>query len=223
MKILSVIIIGLFVCSGCSNNPQDPLEPYNRTMYNFNDTVDNVLIEPVARVYDRIILEEFQEMISSFFSNLREPVRFINDVLQLNLNGAATDLKRFVMNSTFGLFGLMDFADGVANIPLRNQDYGMTLAKWSNNAQTPFLVLPFLGPSNVRDTIGFGLTIATNALIDLDIENYGYIIEGIQKRSDLLKYDSLIALQVDPYIAMRESYKARRNAQYKKLQDIHDS
>ena len=212
-----IALIGILACTGCGNNPKDPLEPYNRGIYEFNDAVDNAVIEPVSRAYDRVVADEFQEMISNFFSNLGEPVRFINDVLQLNLNGAAIDLERFVFNTTFGIFGLMDFSDGFADIPMRNQDYGMTLARWSNNAPTPFLVLPLLGPSNVRDTVGLGMTFATNNALDLQPENEAFIILGIQKRANLLKYENLMALQLDPYVAMRESYIARRNAQYQKL------
>ena len=214
-----IALIGFLVCTGCGNNPKDPLEPYNRSMYQFNDAVDNAVIEPVSRAYDRVVADEFQEMIYNFFSNLGEPVRFINDVLQLNLNGAAIDLERFVFNTTFGILGLMDFSDGLANIPMRNQDFGMTLAKWSNNTPTPFLVLPLLGPSNVRDTVGLAMKIATNNALDLQLKNKGFIILGIQKRADLLKYENLMALQLDPYVAMRESYIARRNAQFRKLND----
>ncbi|MAH61171.1 MAG: hypothetical protein CMF42_02660 [Legionellales bacterium] len=217
MRFLFCTLVLLFSMTGCSNNPKDPFEPYNRQMYTINDSVDKVVVKPLSELYDHIVPEEIETVIRNFFSNLGEPIRFINDVLQLNFKGAMVDVQRFGMNSTFGLFGAMDFADGLANLPKRTQSYGMTIAYWTGNRLNQFLVLPLLGPSTIGNSIGLGLTAYTNHAIDLDIENYSIALKILQKRSDLLKFDSLITLQVDPYIAMREAYMTKNNQLYQKI------
>ncbi len=216
-----LLIVALSACS--SNHPQDPIEPINRGIFHFNDTIDRFIIKPISQVYDAIVVNDVQLIIVNFFSNLNEPLRFVNDVLQLNGQGASDDLHRFWLNSTLGVFGLNDVASQVADIQKRPQDFGMTLAMWTGNAKTPFLMIPFVGPSTLRDTIGkipeSALAYYTTINADSWIIDSADILEVVNNRAQYLKYEDLMALQLDRYIAVREAYLTKRNKIYEQLRN----
>ena len=149
MKLLKVglacAVMSMFI--GCSSdNPEDPFEPFNRTVFSFNDTLDHYVAEPIAKGYAYVTHPDLRAMITNFFNNLSEPLRAFNDLLQLNFVEAYDDMERMVANTTFGFLGFFDFADEAMHLPMRRQDMGMTFAYWTNNAQTPFLMIPFIGP-----------------------------------------------------------------------------
>lgn len=232
MKELNILLTTTFLLflTACSNNPDDPLEPFNRAMYSFNDTLDHYIAEPIAKGYNYITPAEARSMITNFFNNLTEPLRAANDLLQLKFTKAFDDMERMIANSTFGVFGLFDFADDVLSIPMRKQDMGMTLAYWTNNSPSTFIMIPFAGPSTLKNTLGGIITsISTSNL------NYGNdivfgseskflmrinrftILNSINKRAQNLKYEQLMHLQLDPYIAVRQSYINSRNQLYREL------
>ena len=157
---------------GCASVPTDPVkaaavreandpwEPMNRKIFAFNMAADKYALRPVAKGYRAVTTEGFRSKVRTFIGNLKTPLTIINDILQLNLKNAGIDLSRFIINSTLGFFGVYDVA-GKMGLPQNTQGFGTTMAVW-NVPSGPYLVLPFLGPSNVRDTAG----IAADVFLD---------------------------------------------------------
>lgn len=133
----------------------DPWEGFNRRVYKFNALFDRHVFLPVVGGYEAITPEFMRTGISNFFSNLRDIRNFVNSVLQLKSRKAASTSARFVVNTTVGLLGFIDVATPI-DLPQQNEDFGQTLGVWGAG-QGPFLVLPLLGPSSVRDGIGLGV------------------------------------------------------------------
>ena len=190
----------------------DPLEPINRAVYSFNSVLDKGLVRPIAVGYKYIIPDPIRGGISNFLRNMGEPTTFVNDILQGEAVRARNSLGRFVINSTVGVLGLLDIATRL-NIPYHKEDYGQTLAIWGVPSG-PYLVLPFMGPSTIRDTVGRIPEVYFNDLMwssqDNDITLTRTTVGAINTRSQYLELDRLIALQVDPYIFVRNSYLSNR-------------
>jgi phospholipid-binding lipoprotein MlaA len=146
----------------------DPLEPVNRAIFSFNETLDRWVLEPVATGWDFVTPDPFQRGISNFFGNLAMPRRILNELLQGKPRKAGTDLGRFAINTTFGLLGFFDPA-GEHGFPPANADFGQTLGVWGT-PPGPYLVLPFFGPSNPRDTVG--LVVDTASTVEFWIAPY---------------------------------------------------
>lgn len=210
---------GLLLCilalSGCasiaSTNPQDPLEPFNRGVYKFNDRVDKAVVKPVAKVYNKVMPEPGRNMVRNFFSNLDDIVVTLNDLLQLKFAQAASDGSRFLLNSTFGIFGLFNFAD---KLEKHNEDFGQTLGYWGVGSG-PYLVLPFLGPSSLRDGTGLyvdGQTNALGQLEDIRARNQLYTTKLVSVRAGLLQQEEVFedAANIDRYAFIRDAYLQRR-------------
>ena len=130
----------------------DPYEPFNRAMFDFNLALDKAVLRPAASIYRDVLPEPVQNGVHNFLHNLRSPIIFGNDLLQGELDRAGSTLARFAINSTVGILGLYDFAAYVG-IEKHNEDFGQTLAVWDVE-QGPYLVLPIFGPSNPRDGVG---------------------------------------------------------------------
>lgn len=130
----------------------DPLEPVNRVIFDFNTAVDDVILEPVARGYAEVVPPPVQDGVTNFLRNLRTPVIFANEVLQGDWDGAENAAARFFINSLVGLGGFVDIAS-YNGYEFEDEDFGQTLALWGVG-EGPYLVLPLLGPSNFRDTVG---------------------------------------------------------------------
>ncbi|WP_207460779.1 VacJ family lipoprotein [Azospirillum sp. SYSU D00513] len=130
----------------------DPLEPANRSLYTFNARFDRVIFIPVVETYETVTPEFLRDRVSSFFLNLGEVNNFTNSVLQANVEKAGTTVMRFALNSTVGLLGLFDVASELG-IPRQDEDFGQTLGRWGVGPG-PYVVLPILGPSSVRDGVG---------------------------------------------------------------------
>lgn len=195
------------------NNERDPLEKFNRAMFTFNLKVDKYVAKPVAKGYRRVIPKPVRKGISNFFSNLREPIVILNDLLQGKFKQAGSDLGRFLMNSTVGFFGLLDVADKVG-LKEHDEDFGQTLGKWGFK-DGPYLVLPFFGPSGVRD--GFGL--AADAQVDPVYQKDDrstrqalIVTRIVNTRANLLDTTDILeqAGGADPYLFVREFYRQRR-------------
>jgi phospholipid-binding lipoprotein MlaA len=134
------------------NNPRDPFERVNRHVFAFNEKADQYLFKPLAQGYVAVVPKAFRLCISSGFSNLLEIRNAVNDILQAKPVGAANDTGRLVINSTLGMAGCFDVAKRMG-LEWRGEDFGLTLARWGVGTG-PFLMLPLLGPSDVRDAIG---------------------------------------------------------------------
>jgi phospholipid-binding lipoprotein MlaA len=192
--------------------PGDPLEPMNRAIFKFNDTLDVWILEPVAKGWNFVVPGRLQEGLDNFFENLRFPVVFVNSVLQAKPTAAGTALGRFTINTVFGLAGLFDPAQSAGLDPV-DEDFGQTLGRWGVGGG-PYLVLPLLGPSNIRDGLGLGVDAATRVwpyLVDREVVWAVTGINVINTRSLYLdvvrdaKRDSL-----DYYSAVRDAYLQRR-------------
>jgi phospholipid-binding lipoprotein MlaA len=138
--------------------PSDPLEKQNRAVFESNQEINHAIIYPLAKAYNENISEDVRDRIDAFTTNLGEPVVFANNILQLRMAAAATTLGRFALNSTVGIAGLFDVA-ATQQLPRQSGDFGQTLYVWGVR-ESPYLVLPILGPTNVRDAVGSGIEFA---------------------------------------------------------------
>lgn len=136
------------------HNP-DPWEPVNRAVFRFNDTLDTYALKPVAKGYDRVMPQFLNDGISNVFNNLGEPKNLVNNVLQGKIDDAGVDLARFLMNTTVGVVGIFDVATSMG-LQRNDEDFGQTLGAWGVKSG-PYVMLPLLGPSTVRDTGGFAI------------------------------------------------------------------
>lgn len=204
-------------------DPNDPFESYNRTMYQFNDSVDRYVLKPVAQGYDKVTPAPVQKGISNFFSNLDDVLVVVNDLLQLKLTQFASDTGRLIINSTLGLFGLIDWASDMG-LEKHNEDFGQTLGYWGVPSG-PYFVLPFLGPSTIRDS--GGLYVDSEYFDPMyrelheefpppEREDRGAvwgmtIVKAVDTRAKLLKAESIMdEAALDPYVFLREAYLQRR-------------
>ena len=146
------LVIALFGMPAMAEAENDPFEGWNRAMFSFNQKADKYVLKPVAEGYQAVTPAPVRKGVSNFFNNLGEPITAANSVLQAKPGKAARSLTRFVFNTTFGLFGIFDVA-GAMGIERENEDFGQTLAYWGVGSG-PYLVLPVLGSSNLRDLGG---------------------------------------------------------------------
>ncbi|SET45191.1 phospholipid-binding lipoprotein MlaA [Nitrosomonas marina] len=229
-KIILLLSFGVFL-SGCAStqNPQDPLESMNRAVFEFNEIVDDNVIEPVARNYVRFVPEPIRLVVGNAFSNANDVVVTANSILQLNFESAAASATRFVINTTFGLFGAIDIASDISeasdlNISKRNEDFGQTMGHYGI-ATGPYLVIPFLGPSTVRDAVGVGVDslvahpVTTIVYLDsintLDAAIRTPVAMGmaLDARAQLLDVDkTLEEAALDKYEFVRDAYLQRRDS-----------
>ena len=155
----------------------DPLESFNRGMWRFNAGFDEVVFLPVVRAYEAIVPDPLETAVSNFFSNIYEFTTFTNALAQGKFTAAMETAGRFVFNSTFGLAGFIDIATPIG-IPKRDEDFGQTLGFYGVG-DGPYIVLPLLGPSNLRDTVGLAVdSVAFSALDPLDFDDNGGLEAG---------------------------------------------
>lgn len=196
----------------------DPFEEVNRSVYEFNETIDDNLLEPVSRAYKDHVPEVAQDGVSNFFGNLRDVSTLANQILQFKPVESAETLGRVLVNSTIGLGGLFDVASEV-DLTTENEDFGQTMALWGVE-QGPYVVLPLLGPSTVRDGVGTYVDLTSPANMINEMDDVGFVsasaINIIDKRVELLPATDLLDQSDDSYIAMRSSYLQKRNY------DVHD-
>jgi phospholipid-binding lipoprotein MlaA len=215
IKSFTIGILLTGVLSGCATQSnKDPLEGLNRGIYKFNDTVDKAAVRPIAGAYKAVLPTPIRSGVNNFFSNLGTVITVINDLLQVKFSKAMDDAGRFAVNSTFGIAGLIDLAsmDGMEK---HNEDFGQTLGYWGVG-DGPYLVLPLLGPSSVRDTAGL---VMDGAFFDpiqyvdnVETRNYLLLTKFIDKRAQYLPGSDLLdEAALDPYIFMRDAYFQRRH------------
>jgi len=226
---LTGLLLGLLILTaGCATPPSDPaaraefeatndpLEPMNRQIFDFNQFLDRILLKPVAQGYRAVVPEIGRNAIRHFLDNLGEPVVLANDLLQGDLTRANLTAGRFLMNSTFGAAGLADLATDAGAAP-QSGDFGQTLYTWGFE-DGPYLVLPVFGPSDVRDAIGLG--------VDDEMDPFGWLafvhgysgitygrwaLWGIDERSRLIDtLDELQRTSVDFYAQMRSLWRQHR-------------
>jgi phospholipid-binding lipoprotein MlaA len=193
---------------GCAS-PPDPWEGMNRGTFWFNERLDRAVLEPVATGWDWLLPERVQTSVANFFDNLFLPVVFLNDLLQAKPVAASQDVGRFVVNTTVGLAGLFDPASRFG-IPENDEDFGQTFGRWGCGPG-PYLVLPLLGPSSVRDTGGRVLDGAPNYFLPLAVSAGLGVVEAVNTRAALLeeiRQDREESL--DFYVFVRNAYLENR-------------
>lgn len=221
--------IAVALLAGCATTPgedrlaeQDPLEGFNRSVWAVNRGVDQVVLKPVSTVYRTVTPRPARRGLSRLIANLSEPFSFINSMLQGKPDRAFNSLGRFVVNSTIGVGGLADHATGMGLKPTP-EDFGQTLAAWGVNGG-PYLVLPLLGPSTLRDGVGSGVAQLADpyrvCLRECGIASGSERlaatgVELVSTRSDLTEAgaDTFLDTSLDPYAAARSAYLQRRRAQ----------
>ena len=197
--------------AGQPRTPQDPWESWNRGVYRFNDGVDRAIAKPVAKTYVKIVPSFIRQGVTNFFRNLDTPTVMVNDLLQLKFLAAANDLGRFAFNSTVGLGGVLDPATS-AGLAFNDEDFGQTLGHYGVHAG-PFLEIPILGPSDLRDAPARFVDGYTNPrqYIKSSGIKYGlWLPDLVDKRARLLAGEATLKNVYDPYAFIRDAYLQHR-------------
>lgn len=217
-KLVTAVIFGLLLAGCASQANKDPIEGINRGIYKFNDVTDKAVFKPVAKGYKAVAPAPVRIGINNFFNNLRTITNVFNNLLQFKFANAFSEAGRFVINTTFGIAGFIDVA-GMDKVPVYKEDFGQTLGHWGvgNGA---YIVLPFLGPSTVRDTTGLVFdTVTTDPITythnigQVRLHNQLRAAQFIDKRTELLDATDLVdEASLDPYAFMRDAYLQHRES-----------
>lgn len=216
-----VCLLTVLLLTGCASgpnaNPADPLEPWNRGVYKFNDALDRTVLKPVATAYQESTPELVRKGVGNFFANLEDAWTMVNSALQLKGQDAAESLTRFWVNTLMGLGGVLDVASEM-QIPRHNEDFGQTLGYWGVGSG-PYVVLPLLGPSTVRDTAALPADWYGDPVThtdDIAVRNSLIAVRAVHKRANLLKQEGLLeGAALDKYSFLRDAYlQHRRNLVY---------
>ncbi len=215
-----IVVCSLALLVGCASTnapPADPLEGLNRATFQFNDAVDKAVLEPVARGYETVTPQFVRSGISNAFGNVGDVATGLNNLLQGKPGNAASDIGRVIVNSTLGILGLFDVATPMG-LEKNNEDFGQTLGKWGVGSG-PYLVLPLMGPSTVRDTGGrvVDSQVSYSKLIDhVPTRNEVTGLNIIHIRAELLNAGkTLEEASLDKYQFLRDAFLQRRLSQVK--------
>ncbi|WP_228703734.1 MlaA family lipoprotein [Kangiella sediminilitoris] len=209
--ILSVLLLA--GCTTTGENPKDPYEEQNRAVWEFNRSLDKAVLKPVAQGYQYVTPDPVEKGVSNFFDNLGEISNIVNSLFQGKVGQAGKSTGRFLINSTIGLAGLLDPATEMG-IDEEEEDFGQTLAVWGFDSG-PFLMLPFLGPSNPRDGVGFavdafGIYSPYDELNDEQTEWALRSLWLVDMRAELLPLEDQLEEALDEYLMVRDAYLQRR-------------
>ncbi|MBF0325151.1 MAG: VacJ family lipoprotein [Alphaproteobacteria bacterium] len=232
---IAVSLVSLALVAGCAAPPpaddkeavaefeqlNDPLEPMNRAIFEFNQVVDKALLKPVAQGYRHVVPAFGRDRVRDFLNNLRSPIILANDLLQGQPDRAMQTAMRFAFNTGFGAAGLFDVA-APGGLPFHDEDFGQTFAVWGIG-EGPYLVLPILGPSNPRDTVGLAAEWLVDPLnLHLDHVGQDWAIwtragmYGVDKRERYLdKLDEIERGSLDYYASLRSMYRQIRATEVK--------
>lgn len=194
------------------DNQSDLFQSYNEAMTSFNDVVYKDILSPVANTYKTIIPETPRDCISNFFDNLMFPIRFVNNLLQFKLINTLEETERFIINTTLGFGGIIDIAKNDLGIEKHNEDFGQTLGFYGLPSGE-HIVLPILGPSNIRDIIGLGGDYFLNPLFYAEMDtsialNSEMVLNNLPKNLD--DYNNLTNRAIQLYPFLKESYESYR-------------
>lgn len=213
-------LLCLLLVSGCATvegerDPRDPWEGFNRGVYRFNETFDEYIAQPVARGYVAVLHQEIRTRVSNFFSNIQDLLIGANNFLQGKFEDGVNDWARFAFNSTIGLFGIHDVASDFPGLEKHNEDFGQTLGRWGAGPG-PYLILPFLGSSTVRDAAGTVVDWAVQPVGEvrpIELRNTLYGLYFVDTRAQLLEASRILEeAALDKYTFQRDAYLQRRRS-----------
>lgn len=218
INILGVIFA--LVMTGCASteyaeNERDPWQGFNRTVYGFNDTLDQALLKPAAKGYQAVAPDFVETGVRNFFSNINDVSVAFNNLLQGKVADAVSDVGRVLFNTTIGLLGLFDVASEMG-LQKHNEDFGQTLAAWGVDSG-PYLMLPFFGPSTLRDSTSVPVdNFLLNPINHIDMEKsdrmYLMAVDVVSVRAELLSLEKTVdEIATDKYSFIRDAYLDRRN------------
>jgi phospholipid-binding lipoprotein MlaA len=197
----------------------DPLEPVNRVFFQVNDKFYFWVLKPVASGYKAIVPQDVRVGVRNFFSNLATPIRMVNCLLQAKFRGASNEAVRFLLNSTFGLVGFLDPARKEFNIDKQDEDFGQTLGSWGVGPAF-YIDWPILGPSSLRDTVGFAGDLFIDPRTYLFNRAIFYVVRPFELVNDtslrIGEYDDLKKAAIDPYVALKDAYHQYRENKIRK-------
>ena len=211
------ILAAALLAGGCASVPEgegveyDPWERLNRSVYRFNDVVDRAITKPIARGYTAVLPGPVRQGVTNFSRNLLTPLYSVNNFLQGKPREGTSEIFRLVINSTFGIGGLVDVAtmEGIESHP---EDFGQTAAVWGVPAG-PFVMIPFLGPQTLRDAVLLPVDLQLDPLYHYEVSSVRdriYVLRLINLRANLLPLEDLLEDSPDPYVTMRESFLQNR-------------
>jgi len=205
----------LLTACATSGNPRDPMEGFNRAMFDLNDGLDKAVIKPVAQGYESSLPAPVRKGVTNFFGNIGDVFIAVNNVLQGKLPEAASDVGRVAINTTVGVLGIMDFASDIG-LEKHEEDFGQTFGRWGMG-NGPYLVLPIFGPSTLRDTTGLALDLHADPVghyHDVSARNVMIATRALNDRAGLLPVDKLVdEAALDRYSYIRDAYLQRRRSQ----------
>jgi len=212
----SAVLLAATLLGACASAPaeqraaSDPWEPLNRTLFDVNTAIDKVTLKPIAKGYQAVIPAPVRTGVSNFYRNLATPGSAVNNLLQGKPKRGLSELTRFVFNSTMGLGGILDVATA-AGLEDYSEDIGQTVAVWGVPAG-PYVMLPFLGPSTLRDAVLFPIDAITPLYYydNTSVRDKLQVLRIIDIRSRLLVTEKFLEDSKDPYITLRESYLQNR-------------
>jgi phospholipid-binding lipoprotein MlaA len=212
--LLAVAVLSTGCATGPNANPKDPLEPMNRSISRFNDSLDENVLKPVATSYKDVTPDLVQQGVRNVFNNLSDIWSTVNNGLQLKGRDTAESLMRSVVNTVFGIYGIFDVATPIG-LERHPEDFGQTLGAWGV-PDGPYVVLPLFGPSTVRDTAGMPVDTSVDYVRNLDhiaTRNSAMALRVVDKRSSLLGTSNLLTeAAIDKYSFTRDAYlQYRRN------------
>jgi phospholipid-binding lipoprotein MlaA len=213
------MVVSVFTLQACATvanpDPRDPMESWNRGVFGFNDTVDAAVIKPVARTYKAVVPNVVRTGVGNFFNNLDDLWSGVNNALQLRGLDTAESFGRFLINTTWGLGGLLDIASEMG-MERHNANFGLTLGRWGVGSG-PFVVIPFWGSSTLRDTGAMVFDIKgnpVNHIDDVPRRDILTIVNLIDTRATYLKAGEVVEeAALDKYSFTRDAYLQRRRNQ----------
>jgi phospholipid-binding lipoprotein MlaA len=211
---LAIAVLSAGCASGPNANPKDPLEPMNRSISRFNDSLDENVLKPVATSYQDVTPDLVQKGVRNVFNNLSDIWSTVNNGLQLKGCDTAESLMRSVVNTVFGIYGIFDVATEIG-LQRHPEDFGQTLGVWGV-PNGPYVVLPLFGPSTLRDTAGMPVDTSADFVRNLDhipTRNSAMTLRVVDKRANLLNASNLLSeAAIDKYSFTRDAYlQYRRN------------
>jgi len=217
MKSLALAFV-FSLASGCATvqnpDPRDPYESVNRAVFSFNDGLDRAVLKPVATAYRDVLPSPLRVMVRNFFSNISDVFIGVNNVLQGKPGEGFNDWARVLFNTTFGLAGINDVASEMG-LEKHDEDFGQTFGVWGVKSG-PYLVLPFFGPSDVRDGVGLGFDLYASPLLgyhNVPVRNSMAALRVVNDRSELLEASTIVEqAALDEYAFRRDFYLQRRRS-----------